>query len=349
MLPSVVMLGWGFPPNVSGGLDTVVGELYWQFQDRDDVEVTLVLPAEYAPDDEPNIHGVATGDGDLITRINRLSGEFVELAADADITHTHDWFGYNPGSRAQATHDIEWMTTFHSLSSDRNLNPPERETDTEQRIVNRADQLVAVSDLTAREVTEQYGGSPAVIHNGFRRVNPTGRDIKTELGIEGPMLFFTGRHTHQKGIPYLLYAVAKLRRLGLTLVIGGTGHLTAQLRRFVELLDIEDRVEFVGYIPEAELADYYASADLFVSASLAEPFGMTVVEALSTGTRVVATECGAAELLPADCLVEVEPDSDSIADGIEYALDMEGEPTYEERSWTAVADDYVEFYHELLG
>ncbi|MFB6229453.1 MAG: glycosyltransferase family 4 protein [Halobacteriales archaeon] len=348
MPPHVLMLGWGFPPNVSGGLDTVVGELFEQFEPRDDVEIHLVLPEEYAPD-RPHIHGVPTGEGDVITRIGRLAGEFVDRAADADIVHTHDWFGYNPGSRAQATHDIEWVSSFHSISADRNTNPPDREVETERRIVERADHLVAVSDLTRRRITERYGGDLSVIHNGFKRVEPTGRDIKADLGIEGPMLFFVGRHTHQKGIPRMLYAMTKLHRDDVTLVIGGSGHLTEQLRRFTELIGIDDRVAFAGYIPEAELADYYASADLFVSPSLAEPFGMTIVEALSTGTRVVTTECGAAEVLPENCLVQVDPGSESIADGIETALAMEGEPTYEERSWGDVADEHVELYEEILA
>jgi len=348
MAPRVLMLGWGFPPNVTGGLDTVVGELFEQFDGRDDVHLELVLPAEYAPD-RPGIHGVPTGEGGVITRIGRLAGAFVDRAADADIVHTHDWFGYNPGSRAQATHDVEWISTFHSISADRNQNPPERERRTERRIVEHADYLLAVSDLTRRRITEQYGGDPSVIHNGFKNVEPTGRDVRADLGIAGPMLFFVGRHTHQKGISHLLYAMEKLRRPEARLVIGGTGHLTSRLRRFAELLGTDDRVEFVGYIPEVELADYYASADLFVSASLAEPFGMTVVEALSTGTRVVATECGAAELLPEDCLVEIDPDSGSIAGGIETALALEGEPAYEKRSWRAVADEHADLYREVLS
>jgi glycosyltransferase involved in cell wall biosynthesis len=342
------MLGWGFPPNVSGGLDTVVGELFEQFDGRDDVDIELVLPEEYAPDRE-NIHGVPTGEGDVITRIGRLAEPFVNRAADADIVHTHDWFGYNPGSRAQATHDVEWVTTFHSISADRNTNPPDREVETETRIVERADHLVAVSDLTRRRVMSHYGGDPAVVYNGFKRVEPTGRDLKADLGIEGPMLFFVGRHTHQKGISKLLYAMEKLRRPDIHLVIGGTGHLTEQLRRFTELVGVEDRVTFAGYIPEAELADYYASADLFVSPSLAEPFGMTIVEALSAGTRVVTTECGAAEVLPDTCLVQVEPDSEAIADGIETALAMQGTPTYEERTWDTVADEHADMYRELLS
>lgn len=348
MVPRVLMLGWGFPPNVTGGLDTAVGELFEHCRAREDVEFELVLPAEYAPEDREGIHGVPTGEGDIVTRIGRLSSTFADLANSVDVVHTNDWFGYQPGARAAEAADVEWVTTFHSLSSDRNHNPPEREVETEQRIVEKADHLVAVSELTSEKVRREYGGDPRVIYNGFSTVEPTGRDLKAELDLDGPMLFFVGRHTGQKGIEYLLYAISKLRREDVTLVVGGSGHLTDQLQRFVELLDIDEQVEFVGYVPEAELADYYASADLFVSPSRSEPFGITIVEALSTGTRVVASQSGVAEILPPECLVEVDTDSDSIADGIEHALALDGKIEYEERTWGSVAEEHAQFYREIL-
>jgi len=348
MPPNVLMLGWGFPPNITGGLDTAIGELFEQLEPRDDVEFELVLPAEYAPPDRDGIHGVSTGSGDIITRIGRLAGEFADRAADADIIHTNDWFGYNPGSRAKSSHDVEWISTFHSLSADRNVTPPQREVETEQRVANRSDHIVAVSKFTQRRIREQYDADSTVIYNGFSSVEPTGRDIKSELGIDGKMLFFVGRHTDQKGLSYLLYALSKLGRDDVSLVLGGSGHLTEQLERFAELLGIEDRVYFPGYLPQAELGDYYNSADLFVSPSLAEPFGITIVEALSVGTRVVACESGAAELLNEDCVIEVEPDSDSIADGIEHALSLSTPIEYDVRTWGEVADEHVEFYHDVL-
>jgi glycosyltransferase involved in cell wall biosynthesis len=346
--PNVLMLGWGFPPNITGGLDTAIGELFEQLEPRDDVEFELVLPAEYAPPDREHVHGIQTGSGDIITRIGRLAGAFADRAADADIIHTNDWFGYNPGSRATSTTDVEWITTFHSLSCDRNLNPPQREVETEQRIANRSDHVVAVSEFTRERIQREYGVDSTVIYNGFSSVEPTGRDVKSELGIDGKMLFFVGRHTDQKGISYLLYALSKLRRDDVTLVLGGSGHLTEQLERFTELLGIEDRVIFPGFVPQEEIGDFYASADLFVSPSLAEPFGITIVESLSVGTRVVACRSGAAELLPEDCVVEVTPDSDSIARGIERALEMTSPIEYQVRTWAEVADEHVEFYHDVL-
>jgi glycosyltransferase involved in cell wall biosynthesis len=345
---TVLMLGWGFPPNVTGGLDTHVGELFDGLEARG-VDIELVLPAEYAPADRENVHGVQTGDGDIITRIGRLSGEFADRAADADVIHTHDWFGYGPASRAASRSDAEWVTTFHSLSSDRNIDPPDREVETERRICQRCDHLLAVSELLAEKVRDQYGGDPEVIYNGFSTCETTGRDVKAEYGIDGKMAFFVGRHTDQKGISHLIYAMSKLDRDDVTLVVGGSGHLTDQLKRFVELLDVEDHVVFAGYVPEAELGDYYASADVFVSPSLSEPFGITIAEALSVGTRVVATECGIAEVLTEDALVEVEVDSDSIAAGIERALELEGPPEYEPVTWDEVCDRTIDYYERVLA
>jgi len=139
----------------------------------------------------------------------------------------------------------------------------------------------------------------------------------------------------------------KLRGRDVTLVIGGSGHQTEQLKRFAELVGIDDAVEFVGYVPEAELGDYYAASDAFVSPSFSEPFGITITEALEAGTQVVSTRCGAAEILPKDCLVEVTPDSESIVDGLVTALDRESLPEYERRDWSEVAGDTLEVYEDV--
>lgn len=347
-VPKVVMLGWGFPPKIAGGLDTAVGELFNEFERRENVDVELVLPAEFAPEGRSNIYPVETGNGDVFTRSNKMIKTFVDRAKDADLIHTHDWFGHGPGRRASTAHDVTWICTLHSLTHDRNDDPPQREVDTEQRVVEDADHIVAVSDLTRQRIDHFYDGDSTIIHNGFPSVvDPSETDLKDELDIDGEMVFFVGRHTHQKGISHLIYAMDRLGRDDVTLVIGGSGHLTEQLKRFAKMLGVDDQTEFVGYIPDAELDDYYGSADVFVSPSKSEPFGITVVEALSAGTHVVSTDCGAAEILPDDCLVSVDRTSKEIARGISTALDRDAEPSYENRTWAAVADEYVGLYRDL--
>ena len=348
MNPRILMLGWGFPPNVTGGLDTWVGEVFEAFEQRDDAELELLLPGEYAPEDRDGIHSVPTGDGDIITRVGRMSDKFVELAEDVDIAHTNDWFGYGPGLRAKRETDAKWVSEFHSLSSDRNINPPEREVETERRVANQSDGLICVSDLTRQDVLELYGADSHVVHNGFSALGTTGHDVKAELGIDGPMLLFVGRHTDQKGISHLLYAMDKIKNTDATLVLGGSGHQTEHLRMFTELLGLSDRIKFAGYIAEENLGDYYAAADVFISPSRAEPFGLTITEALAAGAQVVATPSGVRETLPDGCLIEVTTHSDSIAKGIDEALAREGPPEYEPRTWDEVADDLIEVYNTIL-
>ena len=348
MPPSVLMLGWGYPPNITGGLDVHIGELFSGLRDNLGVDATLVLPAEFAPDDEPGLEPVETGEGDVADRVGRLTDHFAELAADHDVIHTHDWFGYGPGRQAARASDATWVSSFHSLASDRNIDPPKREVETERRLANAADTNIAVSEITRGNIQELYGADSRVVYNGFSTPEFSGKDVRDDLGIDGEMLFFVGRHTDQKGISHLLYAMKKLRGRDVTLVVGGSGHQTDQLKRFAELAGIEERVEFVGYVPEAELGDYYAAADAFVSPSFSEPFGITITEALEAGTQVVATPAGVREVLPDGCLVEVETDSESIVDGLYTALDREHPPEYERREWSAVAEDTLAVYEDVV-
>jgi glycosyltransferase involved in cell wall biosynthesis len=341
------MLGWGYPPNITGGLDVHVGELFSGLRDAFDVDAKLVLPAELAPEDEPGLEGVETGEGDVATRVGRLSDRFVELAPDYDVIHTHDWFGYGPGREAARASDATWVSSFHSLASDRNIDPPTREVETERRLANAADTNIAVSEIVREDIQELYGADSRVVYNGFSTPAFSGVDVRDSLGIDGEMVFFVGRHTDQKGISHLLYAMKKLRGRDVTLVIGGSGHQTEQLKRFAELLGIEQRVAFVGYVPESELGDYYAASDAFVSPSFSEPFGITITEALEAGTQVVSTRCGAAEILPEGCLIEVTPDSESIVDGLTAALNRESLPEYERRDWSEVARDTLAVYEDV--
>ncbi len=124
--------------SVTGGRNRYRGAVRTAQNSRDDIEFEWVARGVRAAGPRRH-HGVSTGSGDIITRIGRLRVTFAERAADADIVHTHDWFGYGPGSRAKSNNeDVEWVTTFHSLSSDRNMTPPQREVETEQRVANRS-------------------------------------------------------------------------------------------------------------------------------------------------------------------------------------------------------------------
>ena len=344
MNQKILLVGWGYPPKIDGGLDIHVKHLFEELREKG-VDVKLALPKDRAPE-EKGIIPVETGDGDMVQRSRELSQGIAEIAEDYDIVHTHDWFGAEAGLKAKKYSDTEWVATFHSLSCQRSRNSSGRLEKMEKAMTERSDVLVAVSELLADQVEEEYGKKPEVIHNGFSRPSGTGRNVKRDLGIE-KMVFFVGRHAEQKGLEHLIYGFSKfLEDNDATLVVGGKGHMTEALKEFAEMLEIEENVIFEGFIPDEELGDYYRSADVFVSPSIHEPFGLTVTEAVESGTPVVATESGVEEVLPEDAIIRVEPDSDSIAEGIEKGLDREV-AGFEGRSWEEMAEETLELYREV--
>lgn len=345
MTTEVLMVGWGYPPDIAGGLDVHVAETF-ERTPTEDVSMTLVLPERNAPD-HPDVEAVSVRGETFLDEVSSLADTVADIATEYDVIHTHDWFGYEPGLRASMASDATWIATLHSLASDRNVRPSRRELNVERRLVESVDHLLAVSEQLADEVEIKHGTSPRVIHNGFPQVEASGVTPST-FDPDVPTVLFVGRHAEQKGIGHLIYGFRKvIRQRDAQLVVAGTGPRSDQLRRFAELVDIDDHVEFPGFVPHDELADYYAAADVFVSPSLSEPFGLTLAEALSVDTPVVATESGIEELLPEECIVSVEPHSDAIAEGVLDALDRDDVPEFEPYTWDEAFEELAALYRSV--
>ncbi|MFB6216836.1 MAG: glycosyltransferase, partial [Candidatus Aenigmatarchaeota archaeon] len=86
---------------------------------------------------------------------------------------------------------------------------------------------------------------------------------------------------------------------------------------------------------------------LFVSPSINEPFGLTITEALESGTVVAATESGVEEVLSGEYIVNIRPDSDSIAEGLRKGLERDFPGKFEGRSWEEMADEILDVYREF--
>ncbi len=102
-----------------------------------------------------------------------------------------------------------------------------------------------------------------------------------------------------------------------------------------------EAVTFVGPVPYAEIAPYYAAADLFVFSSTTETQGLVLLESLAAGTPVVAVSApGAADVIKdgGGCLTEAS--QASFAQGILRVLEDEGELSKLRREAPAVAEHY---------
>jgi len=117
-----------------------------------------------------------------------------------------------------------------------------------------------------------------------------------EADRQGLRLLTVGHLIDRKGHDLAIETVAKLPKASLTII--GEGPLRSKLDGLVNRLGIQDRVSFLGNIPQADLPAHYSSADIFLLPSKHEGMPNVVLESLGCGTPVVATNAeGVAELL----------------------------------------------------
>lgn len=107
---------------------------------------------------------------------------------------------------------------------------------------------------------------------------------------------YIGRLVGGKGLEDLLHAVANLNFqfpiINFQLLIYGTGPLEAKLKKIADDLDIENKVEWRGFVPYSQVPEAFSQIDIFVYPSWHEGFGRSIMEALAMGKAVVATCVG---------------------------------------------------------
>ncbi len=174
-----------------------------------------------------------------------------------------------------------------------------------------SDMVVATTPQQLDLLLEDYGVPeencclipPGYDDNRFFPVGEASRGaIRQRLGFSGKVVLALGRLARNKGYDLLIDAfelvVKREPEAVLHLDIGGAERtpqedaILEELKDQVTRLGLSDQVRFGSFIPEEDLADYYRAADLFVLCSRYEPFGMTAIEAMASGTPTVVTTHG---------------------------------------------------------
>ena len=239
-----------------------------------------------------------------------------------------------------------------------------------------AKRIMAVSEATRRDVHGALGIPVDHIRLVYNAPNPdffrpTADDrartrILERYQIDYPFLLYAGNIRPQKNIPRLVeaFAVARehlsrhpvYRDLHL-IVIGDEISRYPSVRRAVIQTRVEKAVRFLGFVPFEALRIFFESAALFVFPSLYEGFGLPPLEAMATGTPVVASNLSSLPEVLGDAALLVNPENVfEIARAIQEALldeDLRGELIVKGKaqaarySWDRTAREVLEVYHEV--
>ena len=205
---------------------------------------------------------------------------------------------------------------------------------TVSRIARDADALIAVSQYTKDSIVERLGVAPdriVVVHHGVDdrfRPAPAAQvsAIRRKLGLRGPYILFVGTAEPRKNLLHLVDAFALLcrRRPGdLELVLAGKAAWgSASLQARITALGLGARIHLPGHIAGSDLPALYSGAAVFVLPSLAEGFGMPILEAMACGVPVVASNTTALPEVYGDAALGFDPtSSEAIALALERVLD----------------------------
>ena len=210
------------------------------------------------------------------------------------------------------------------------------------RAVRRAERVFAVSQRTKADVVELYGVPPERVV-----VTPNGVDPAFAPGTDGVggYLLFVGAIQERKNP---LAAADAAAAVGLPLVVAGPAKEPALAR------ELERRgAKLHGYVGKDELAGLYRGAACLVQPSRFEGFGLPVLEAMASGTPVVAAPEPALREVAGDAALYAEPAG--LADAIRRAIsDRErlaaaGIERARAFSWAETARRTAAVYRELVA
>lgn len=232
-----------------------------------------------------------------------------------DLIHAHYWLSGVVGQALRCRWDVPLLITFHTTAQAKNgaaRTDAERETSArllaEQRLVRQVDTVLAFNPQEKADLIWHYGaesGKVCVVPAGIDTAlfSPGDRVMaRRAVGMPDgvPGMLFVGRIDPIKGIDVLVDALCGLRSAlwqtappHLWLIGGGTNDPGAPaLLEHARALNLLDSITFVGSVPHAELPPWYRAADVVAVPSLYESFGLVAVEAMASGTPVVASRAG---------------------------------------------------------
>ncbi|HHP7245889.1 MAG TPA: glycosyltransferase family 4 protein [Elainellaceae cyanobacterium] len=265
-------------------------------------------PADFVPRDE------------IFSYLPNFVEEFLKFQADShrhySIVHTNYWLSAWVGMELKKCQpNIRHIHTHHSLGAVKYRNidtmPPIAETRlaVEKTCIETADRIIATSPQELEDmrslVTSE--GASTIIPCGtdierFGSISRTEARYRLNIPNHAKVVFYVGRFDPRKGIETLVRAVGQSKfsqDANLRLIIGGgsrPGHSDGlerdRIEGLVAELGLAAYTTFPGRIDDADLPAYFAVADVCVVPSHYEPFGLVAIEAMASGTPVVASDVG---------------------------------------------------------
>ena len=304
-----------------------------------------------------------------------------------DIIYSHYWLSGWVAQKLKESWGTPFVHMFHTLGQmkqrilSHNSILPDQRIRTEMEVVAWADRIVAATPAEHSQLMWLYRANRRkiqIVPPGVdtQRFYPTSqRDAKHDLGFDPDhkILLFVGRIEPLKAIDSIINALDVIQKTEPQLlmqirfaIVGGDPDdkhdaEMVRLKTLTEDLGLSDVVLFLGAKDQTELPAYYAAATAVIMPSDYESFGMVALEAMATGTPVIASQVGGLGYLVKDratgFLVPVrEPESIACCitkmvndDCCTEKMGKCASDLAREYAWEKIADRILSTFDEILS
>lgn len=165
----------------------------------------------------------------------------------------------------------------------------------DRKIVRKFSLILANSAYTAQKIRQVYGCEAELCYHGISFDEPKNRkEDRGYLLSVTPLYAIKNLHTVIESLPLVLAEIKE----PLKYKIIGKGPAEGYLRKLVRRLNLEEVVEFLGFVKEGELNNYYQDARMIIYPCLDEPFGRVILEGASFYLpSIVANHGGPSEIV----------------------------------------------------
>ena len=238
--------------------------------------------------------------------------------------------------------------------------------------LRRANRVIAISESTRRDLVATFGADPARIAVVYCGVDPSFAPAQNQTELESfrarrrvpeRFILHVGTIEPRNNIARLVRALARAKRAARLphrlVLIGARGWKYAEVDAVIEQEGMQEDVVFAGYAPPDELPLWYRAADVFAYPSRYEGFGLPPLEALASGTPVVASNAASLPEVVGDAALLVAPDDEAaLADALVRAatdaalreqMIARGLAQAAKFSWARAARETADIYRAALA
>jgi glycosyltransferase involved in cell wall biosynthesis len=322
----VLSISWEFPPHMVGGIGKHVADLLPVLSglavDGVPLTIDLLTPAYGggAPVEQINeyctIYRVEMPPVDVLDHYNSVianNSYFVAYALahlaqySYDLVHIHEWLTGVAGIAIKHQWRLPLLATIHGTERGRHQGylssyTSQQINQLEWEICYEAWRLIVCSQFM-RDELHQYFDTPLnkvdVIPNGVNAslgIDCTEMELNNLRWRYAPngerLLFFVGRVVYEKGIQVLIRAMPRIlaKYPNTKLLIAGKNG--QKMWPLAYELNVEQAIEFLGFISDRDRDCIYRIVDAAVFPSLYEPFGIVALEAMACHCNVIASHVG---------------------------------------------------------